>query len=192
MRESTELKETILHEAEELFMAHGYAGTSIKQIAGASGCTTAALYYYFPEGKTQLLREVVRCSFSQKFTAIIEAGRDATSLGEWVRAFGHAAIQMLHDLHRRSSWIEPEKHHLGAEEQGVIHQQILELHQSITMEFTRFMTDETAASKLAWMLLCAFGGYGEVFHGRSLEQVSNFDSAAFVETTAWIFGKAGD
>ena len=192
MRESTELKETILREAEELFMGHGFAGTSIKQIATASACTTAALYYYFPQGKAQMLREVVRSSFSQKFTAIVQAGYDATSLCEWVRAFGQAALQMLHDLHRRSNWIEPEMHQLGAGEQAVIHQQILELHHGITMEITRFMSDETAASKLAWMLLCAFGGYGQVFQGRGLDQVSDFDSATFVETLAWIFGKAGD
>ena len=192
MREGTELKETILREAEELFMAQGYAGTSIKQIASACDCTTAALYYYFPQGKVQILREVVRCSFSQKFTAILQAGRDAITLDEWVRAFGQAAIQMLHDLHRRSSWIEPEMHQLGADEQAVIHQQILELHHGIAMAITRFVRDETAASKLAWMLLCAFGGYGEVFHGRGLEQVSNFDSASFVDTMAWVFGKAGD
>jgi AcrR family transcriptional regulator len=29
MRDSTDLKETILRETEELFVAHGYAGTSI-------------------------------------------------------------------------------------------------------------------------------------------------------------------
>ena len=80
MRDSTDLKETILREAQELFAAHGYAGTSIKQIAGASGCTTAALYYYFADGKSQILREVVRSSFSPQLTTVIQAGRDATSL----------------------------------------------------------------------------------------------------------------
>src|SRR4051794_29418505 len=121
MREGTDLKETILRETEGLFTAHGFAGTSIKQIAIASGCTTAALYYYFPQGKTQILREVVRCSFAQEFTAIIEAGRAATSLDEWVRALGHAAIQSLHEIHRRQNWIDLEMHQLGADEQAVIH-----------------------------------------------------------------------
>ena len=192
MRESTDLKEIILREASELFMAHGYAGTSIKQIAGASGCTTAALYYYFPEGKTQILREAARSTFSEKFTSLIQAGRDATSLGEWVRAFGHVAMQSLDEIHRRSSWIEMEMHQLGADEQAVVHQQILEFHQAITMEFVRFVRDESTASKLAWMLLCAFGGYAQLFHGRGLERVSDFDLASFVETMASILGKAAN
>jgi len=52
MRETSELKETILNVAGELFAKNGYAATSIKQIAKAAGCTTAALYYYFEDGKT--------------------------------------------------------------------------------------------------------------------------------------------
>jgi AcrR family transcriptional regulator len=191
MRESTDLKETILRETEELFMAHGYAGTSIKQIAGASGCTTAALYYYFPEGKTQILREVVRCSFSQKFTPLIEAGRDAASLGEWMRAFGRAANQAMHDLHRRSNWIEMEMHQLGADERGVVHHQVLEFRQAIMSEIARFVDDEPTASKLAWILLCAFGGYAQMFHGRGLQGTAEFAPAVFVETMAWMFEKAG-
>jgi AcrR family transcriptional regulator len=191
MRESTELKETILREAEELFVAHGYAGTSIKQIAGASGCTTAALYYYFPEGKSQILREVVRCSFTQEFTAIIEAGRDATSLSEWVRALGHAAIQSLHEIHRRQNWIDLEMHQLGTDEQAVIHQRILEFHQAIVVEIARFVADESMANRLAWILVCALGGYGLMFRGRGLEHVSDFDSSAFVETMASLFGTSG-
>ena len=192
MRESTELKETILHEASELFMAHGYAGTSIKQIAGASGCTTAALYYYFPDGKTQILREAARSTFSEKFTTLVQAGRDASSLDEWVRAFGHAAMRSFEEIHRRSSWIEVEMHQLGADEKAVIHQQILEFHKAITMEIARFVEDESTASKLAWMLLCSLGGYAQLFHGRGLEQVCSFDFASFVETMAWIFDKAAD
>src|SRR6266545_3124577 len=182
MRESTDLKETILREAEELFIAHGYAGTSIKQVAAASGCTSAALYYYFPEGKAQILREVVRCTFSEKFTTLIRAGRDATTLSEWVRAFGRAAIQAMHDLHRRRNWIELEMHQLGADEQAVVHQQVLELHQAIATEIARFVEDETTANKLAWILLCAFSGYAQLFHSRGLERVSEFEPASFVET----------
>jgi AcrR family transcriptional regulator len=192
MRETTDLKETILRETTDLFAAHGYAGTSIKQIAAASGCTTAALYYYFPEGKAHILREVVRCTFSEKFTTIIEAGRDATSLGEWVRTFGQIAFQSLHDIQRRQSWIELEMHQLGADEQAILHQQMLDLHQAIMIEIGRFVADESTANKLAWTLTCAFIGYGQIFRSRELNRVLEFTPASFVETLAWIFGKATD
>jgi AcrR family transcriptional regulator len=192
MRESTELKETILRKASELFMAHGFAGTSIKQIAGASECTTAALYYYFSEGKSQILREVVRSSFSPELTTAIQAGRDATSLGEWVRAFGNAAIQSLHDMQRHQTWIEPEMHQLGDDERAIFHQNLIDVHQHISIEIARFVENESTANKLAWILICTFFGYGKMFLGMGLKQASEFNATAFVETIASIMGKAAD
>jgi AcrR family transcriptional regulator len=192
MRESTELKETILREAQELFAAHGYAGTSIKQIAGASGCTTAALYYYFPEGKTHILREAVHATFSDKLTTILQAGRGAASLGEWMRAFGNAALQSMRDLNRRSNWVDPEIHQLGADELAVIHQQILGFQQTIASEIERFVKDAPTAGRLAWIMMCTFSGYGQIFHSRGMDGIAEFDTAAFVETMAWMFEKAAD
>ena len=192
MRESTELKETILREAQELFAAHGYAGTSIKQIAGASGCTTAALYYYFPEGKTHILREAVRATFSDKLISFLQAGHGAADLGEWMRAFGNAVLQSLHDLHRRSNWVDLEIHQLGADELAAIHQQVLAFQQTITSEIARFVDDESTANRLAWIMLCTFSGYGQLFHSRGLDRTSEFGPAAFVETMAWIFEKAAN
>lgn len=192
MRDGTDLKETILRRANELFTAYGYSGTSIKQIAGASGCTSAALYYYFAEGKAQILREVVHSTFSQKFTAILQAGRDATSLGEWVSAFGHAAIQSLHGVQRSQTWIELEMHQLGADEQAAVRQQMLDLHQAITAEIARFVADAATADKIAWIIPCLFIGYGQMFLSRKLDQVAEFDPASFVETIAMLIGKAAE
>ena len=47
----------ILAVALEQFSAHGYAGTSMRDIAGAMGMTKAALYYHF-ESKEQILAAV--------------------------------------------------------------------------------------------------------------------------------------
>jgi AcrR family transcriptional regulator len=192
MRDGNDLKETILRRANELFEAQGYAGTSIKQIAGASGCTSAALYYYFAEGKAQILREVVHSTFSQKFTALLQAGQDAASLGEWVRTFGNAAIQSLHGIQRSQTWIELELHQLGADEQAAIRQQMLDLHRAITIEIARFVGDTAMADKLAWILPCLFVGYGQMFLSRKLDQVAEFDPATFVETVAALIGKAAE
>jgi AcrR family transcriptional regulator len=182
MRESTELKETILREAEDLFSAQGFAGTSIKQIATASGCTTAALYYYFPEGKAQLLREVVHCAFAAKTNMVAEAGHNAASLGEWLRAFGNAAMQSLIEMQRRKSWLELEMHQLGASEHAALQQHSLAMQRSIAKEIARFTGDQAQANRLAWMLLCAVFGYGRLFLSRGPQQVAEFDTAAFVET----------
>jgi AcrR family transcriptional regulator len=190
MRESTDLKETILRESQELFATHGYAGTSIKQIAGASGCTTAALYYYFPEGKTHILREAVRATFSDKLTSLLQVGRDAASLGEWMRAFGNAALQSMRELQRRSNWVDLEIHQLGADELAAIQQQVLGFQQTIASEIVRFVKDEATASRLAWIILCTFAGYGQISLKRGMDGVVEFDMTAFVETMAWMFEKA--
>ena len=59
MAEERGLAERILREAGDLFRQQGYAATSIKQIASAAGCTTAALYTYYEGGKAHVLREVI-------------------------------------------------------------------------------------------------------------------------------------
>lgn len=79
MRTPTELRTIILNEASKLFMQQGYAATTIKQIARAADCTTAALYSYFEGGKPQILREVVR-SCSADSAQIFANTTNATTL----------------------------------------------------------------------------------------------------------------
>lgn len=192
MRESTELKETILHQAEELFAAQGFAGTSIKQIANASGCTTAALYYYFPDGKSQLLREVVQCSFSSKRMLLAEVGQDAASLSEWLRAFGRAAMRSFGEMQRRDSWLEVEMHQLGPVELAALQEHGQLMHQALTKQIARFVSEQGRASRLAWMLMCAVFGYGQLFLSRGVHRLADFDVDAFVEALAETVGCAGE
>jgi len=53
------LRDTILAEATRLFAEHGYAATSMRRIAQASGCTKAALYYHF-QNKEAVFVEAIR------------------------------------------------------------------------------------------------------------------------------------
>jgi AcrR family transcriptional regulator len=48
----------ILGAAQELFAAHGYAGTSVADITGRLGMSKAALYYHF-RSKTEILRALL-------------------------------------------------------------------------------------------------------------------------------------
>lgn len=188
MREGTDLKETLLREAEELFITQGFAGTSIKQIAAAAGCTTAALYYYFPEGKAQLLREVVQCSFSAKRMKLAEVGQDATSLADWLRSFGRAALQSLGDIQRRNSWLDQEMHQLGPAELAALHEHGQLIHQALIKQIGRFVPDRSRADRLARLLMCAVFGYGQLFLSRGMHQPADFDVDAFVETLAETIG----
>jgi AcrR family transcriptional regulator len=51
-------RDQILAIARRLFVAQGYAGTSIVDLAGELGTTTAALYYHFPS-KADILAELL-------------------------------------------------------------------------------------------------------------------------------------
>jgi AcrR family transcriptional regulator len=52
-------RERILDAAERLFMAHGYEGTSMRQITGEAGVNLAAVNYHFGS-KESLMQEVFR------------------------------------------------------------------------------------------------------------------------------------
>jgi AcrR family transcriptional regulator len=52
-------RERILDAAERLFMAHGYEGTSMRQITGEAGVNLAAVNYHFGS-KEALIQEVFR------------------------------------------------------------------------------------------------------------------------------------
>ncbi|MDQ2906298.1 MAG: TetR/AcrR family transcriptional regulator [Ktedonobacteraceae bacterium] len=55
-----ETREQILDAARQLFLARGYKGVSMKDIAEAVQVTSAALYYHFPEGKQELFFSVIQ------------------------------------------------------------------------------------------------------------------------------------
>ncbi|WP_412480530.1 TetR/AcrR family transcriptional regulator [Azonexus sp. IMCC34839] len=56
---NADTRERILDAAERLFMAHGYEGTSMRQITGEAGVNLAAVNYHFGS-KESLMQEVFR------------------------------------------------------------------------------------------------------------------------------------
>ena len=56
---NNDTRERILDAAEHLFMAHGYEGTSMRQITGEAGVNLAAVNYHFGS-KESLMQEVFR------------------------------------------------------------------------------------------------------------------------------------
>ena len=77
----------ILDTAAQLFVKQGYDATSVRQIADEVGCTEAALYYHFKDGKRELFREVVEGNMPKLFQ-VMERCREAQSLQELVTSFG--------------------------------------------------------------------------------------------------------
>ena len=55
-----ETRQQILEAARELFLARGYKGVSMKEVAEEVQVTSAALYYHFPGGKQDLFFNIVQ------------------------------------------------------------------------------------------------------------------------------------
>jgi AcrR family transcriptional regulator len=64
-REPSDARQRVLDVAERLFMQHGYAAITLRDIAEALGMRQASLYYHFPEGKEQLYVAVVQRVFAR-------------------------------------------------------------------------------------------------------------------------------
>jgi len=57
--EENEIKERILHKAEEMFLQFGFSRVTMEEIASELGMSKKTLYKFFP-GKEQLLKEMVK------------------------------------------------------------------------------------------------------------------------------------
>jgi len=72
--------------ASRLFATHGYAGTSLRDIAQQAKITKAALYYYFPN-KEALYQQIVVDNLQALIDRVSDAIDQADSATEQVRAF---------------------------------------------------------------------------------------------------------
>jgi AcrR family transcriptional regulator len=186
MPNSTDLKERIICEADTLFVQNGFAGTSIKQIANAAGCTTAALYYYFEGGKGQILHEVVQ-NYAADITNKL-AIDEASSLIDLLELFGQAAREMS-AIGRRINWILVDMDRLGDEEKAFVQAQPLQVHEMLTTQLARFVEDESEASSLAWLIFCAYMGYSHLFRSLDLQQTESLTWDQFSETLSQVIAR---
>src|SRR5260370_13158977 len=90
----------ILLAAKELFLAKGYKGVSMKEIADVVQVTPAALYYHFPKGKEDLFTNMIQ-------TLFVEEG--AAGIGQ--------VLETTHDLRERLNLLTVSLLDLPIEEQ---------------------------------------------------------------------------
>src|SRR5919197_43437 len=77
-RVDQETRRQILTRAADLFLAKGYKGVSMKEIAAAVEVTSAALYYHFPKGKEDLFTKMIQTVFVDEGVAGIDQTLAAT------------------------------------------------------------------------------------------------------------------
>ena len=188
VRTTTDLKDTILQKAGDLFAEQGYTATSNKQIAKAAGCTTAALYYYFEGGKAQILREVIHL-YSRDLDHVFQAGKDVENLSELLIVLGRSVAQAMPEILRRISGLQPEFPHLSDTEKAAVQHLFVSLHEGISALLTRFIEDQETLNHLSWLVLCAYFGYEQVFLKMEVNQLAPFSMEAFTQTLASLVSK---
>jgi TetR/AcrR family transcriptional regulator, cholesterol catabolism regulator len=75
-------KRHILKAAEELFLARGYKGVSMKDIADVVQVKPAALYYHFPDGKEEVFVEMLGQVMTETTEQALQALASATDFRE--------------------------------------------------------------------------------------------------------------
>lgn len=183
MTERVNRREEMIEAASELFLKQGYAGTSIQQIADAVGCTKAALYYHFKEGKEEILQEVLHV-YLPEMIEIIKSCENATSLRELIIRFGRGMMGHAEHLVHRLRWVISEYPNFNAKEQTMLHNKQIVFHQALTDEVNRFISDHEEAEKISWQIVCSFVGYAQYFISMDLRQVVHFPKEDFLELTA--------
>lgn len=167
------LRDPILENAKALFRVQGYAGTSVKQIAEATGCTAPALYYFFEGGKAEILKEVVR-SYEIDPDITLSEIKSADSLEEMLEKLGQQLPPVLRLITHDLKWLNVEIPDFPEEELGFIQDYPLAYFQFIDQEISRFITDSTESRNLAWTVFCAYCGYSEIFSRMGVSEHEGF------------------
>ena len=177
MTESHSLQDLIIEQAGELFREQGYAATSIKQIAKASGCTTAALYYYFEDGKKHILREVIQRSTQEpEFLMYLP---QADSLEEFLVKLGTNLAQGFPKEADRMNWVMLEFATLPGDEKRIVQNWVLGNQRALKDQISRYVVNEETAERLAWLVYCSFLGYQQMFTKLELAVMVDLTTAEF-------------
>ncbi len=187
MADRVNRREIMIDVAARLFMEHGYTATSVRQIAEEVGCTEAALYYHFKDGKRELLKVVVEENMPD-LLGVVRQCQGATSLRDLILRFGAGMAGEAQRLQgNRLRWVIAEFPKFGPEERRVIHERAMEFHDGLIALVRQFLTNEDDAQQLTWMLIFLVFGYGQMMINMDLQAVFTFDVPHFVEEmAAWL------
>jgi AcrR family transcriptional regulator len=158
MSERTNRKDLMVKTAAQLFAKYGYQATSTRQIAEEVGCTEAALYYHFKQGKHGLLRAVIEARLPEVQSVLAEC-RQATSLKEALQVFAYNFAKHTPGIR----WIIAELPQLSEQERAVVLDNFAAMRDGLADTIQQFMADKAQADHLAWLMVCIGAGYQELF-----------------------------
>jgi AcrR family transcriptional regulator len=178
-------QELIVAKATELFFAHGYNATSVRQIADAAGCTDAALYYHFRDGKRALFQAVIESNMPD-FMALLEPCRNAASLSDLIGTIGKGFDQYS-PLWGRISWLVREFPYLSVEEKQLVYQAYSVFQVEMTRLIRPYVVDDARAGTIAWLVICALFGYAQTFLHFEMQNIVDLPFEEFRASLAQLF-----
>jgi AcrR family transcriptional regulator len=183
MTDRTNRRDLIVDTAGKMFIERGYEATSVRQIAEAVGCTEAALYYHFKDGKRALLQAVVECNMPDMM-GVLDHCREATSLYELIKIYGREMAKRGPARLGRMRWLIAEFPNFSDEERALFHGKHMRFHDGLAALIEPFVDTPEAARELAWTITCASFGYGHLFFSLDLKAVADFPPEAMIERLA--------
>jgi AcrR family transcriptional regulator len=183
MTDRTNRRDLIVDTAGKLFVERGYEATSVRQIAEAVGCTEAALYYHFKDGKRALLQAVVECKMPD-LMGLLDHCREATSLYELITIYGREMAKRGLSQMERMRWLIAEYPNFSEGERALLHAKHVHFHDGLVALIEPFVDTPEEAHELAWTITCASFGYGQLFLNLDLAAVADFPREAMMERLA--------
>lgn len=188
MADRVNRRDEIVTRAAELFIEHGYTGTSVRQIAEAVGVTEAALYYHFPEGKRALLQAVVE-SHTPDLNLALDDCRSANDLHDFVLCFGQALQATSGEGQlERFRWIISEFHRFSDDEKSLFHEKYMRAFNDLHAALGRHVADADLAHDVAWIVLSAAFGYAHLFRTLEIDRVADFHIDRLLQLIAAALG----
>jgi AcrR family transcriptional regulator len=176
-------KEDILKAAGPLFVQQGYDGTSVQQIADEVGCTKAALYYHFKDGKKEILQQMME-AHRPDMTYLLEPCTEATSLRELLLCWAKGVADQGPEMMARFRWISSEYPKLDQDQQEMVQQVQAKCIKKFSYLIEPFVENRREAERMAMLVFSGTVGYLMVSLGFGLDSAFNNSAEEYMEMLA--------
>jgi len=173
----------MLKVAGELFVRQGYDGTSTRQIADQVGCTKAALYYHFKEGKEELFQEVFK-KHCPDFGPLLGNCDAAASLNELILCIASNMKKHRSERVNPMRWVIAEFPNFDEGQREMLRARKRQHLDRVSDLLGRFIPDRLEAERVATLMLSTMVGYDQLFVQMEIEESGGESMEAYVQLFA--------
>jgi AcrR family transcriptional regulator len=168
MTDKINRRDEMVQAARELFLKQGYAATSVRDIAAKVGCTEAALYYHFKDGKRGLFKAVIEGTLP-RLLSIREACSGAESLSELITLYTRHLLGVITAESQRFRWVIAEFPNFDADQRTFFKQKYMVIYDTLLELILPFIPDADSARQSTWIIICTSIGYMQLFYTLDLK-----------------------